>query len=50
MDEQRQEAREGDEWAWGRRKRGLTILEVAAMFPDEASARKWFEKQVWPGR
>ena len=29
-------------------RKGITLLELARMFPDEASAREWFEKQIWP--
>ena len=33
----------------GRTKRtGITVLELARMFPDEDSARRWFEGIVWP--
>lgn len=27
---------------------GLCIVQLSEMFPDEASARKWFEDTVWP--
>lgn len=27
---------------------GISLLELAEMFPDEATARQWFEGQVWP--
>ena len=29
-------------------RRGISLLELAEMFPDEESARKWFEAIVWP--
>lgn len=29
-------------------RRGITLLELAKMFPDEESARKWFEAIIWP--
>ena len=29
-------------------RRGITLLEMAEMFPDEEAARKWFESIVWP--
>ena len=33
----------------GRTERtGITIIELARMFPDEAAARRWFEGVVWP--
>ena len=28
-------------------RRGITLLQLAAMFPDEAAAREWFEQQLW---
>ncbi len=27
---------------------GITLLELARLFPSEAIARKWFEAQMWP--
>ena len=27
---------------------GISVMELAEMFPDEASAVKWFESQIWP--
>lgn len=30
-------------------RKGLTLLQVLAMFPDEDAARTWIEKQRWPG-
>lgn len=27
---------------------GITIMQLASMFPDEVSAQAWFEEQVWP--
>lgn len=29
-------------------RRGISLLELAEMFPDEETARKWFEAIVWP--
>ena len=29
-------------------REGITVLELGEMFPDEDTARKWFEAQVWP--
>ena len=29
-------------------REGISLIELAEMFPDEASATKWFEKQIWP--
>ena len=29
-------------------REGITLLQLAEMFPDENSARDWFEAQVWP--
>ena len=29
-------------------RQGISLLELAEMFPDEESARKWFESRVWP--
>lgn len=28
-------------------RKGITIIELAEMFPDEKSAREWFEKERW---
>ena len=28
---------------------GITLIELAEMFPDEAAARQWFEGILWPG-
>ena len=28
-------------------RQGITLLELAEMFPDEAAARSWFEAQMW---
>ena len=30
-------------------REGITIMQLADMFPDEAAAREWFESQVWAG-
>ena len=30
-------------------RRGITMIDLARMFPDEAAARKWFESILWPG-
>jgi len=27
---------------------GITLMELADLFPDEETARHWFEEQVWP--
>ena len=27
---------------------GMTVMELLAMFPDDAAAERWFEKQRWP--
>lgn len=29
-------------------REGLTVLQVADMFPDEQSAERWFEETLWP--
>ena len=29
-------------------RQGISLLELAAMFPDEPAARKWFEDQIRP--
>ncbi len=29
-------------------REGITVIRLAQMFPDEASARTWFESLVWP--
>ena len=29
-------------------RQGITLLDLAEMFPDETSAREWFEAQIWP--
>ena len=29
-------------------RKGITIIELAEQFPDENSARKWFESIIWP--
>jgi transposase-like protein len=29
-------------------RKGITLLELAEMFPDEESARQWFEDRFWP--
>ncbi|WP_420610081.1 IS1595 family transposase [Candidatus Poriferisodalis sp.] len=31
-------------------RKGITLLELTEMFPDENSARVWFEAQVWTGQ
>ena len=28
-------------------REGITLMQLAGMFPDEAAAREWFESQVW---
>ena len=30
-------------------REGITLMQLADMFPDEAAARTWFEGLVWPG-
>ncbi len=27
---------------------GITLMQLADMFPDEEAARKWFESRIWP--
>ena len=29
-------------------RKGITLMELAEMFPDEESALKWFEERFWP--
>lgn len=29
-------------------RQGVTLIELAEMFPDETAAREWFESRVWP--
>ena len=29
-------------------RNGITMLDLAEMFPDEESARQWFESKMWP--
>ncbi|MCY4497381.1 MAG: IS1595 family transposase [Rhodospirillaceae bacterium] len=29
-------------------REGISLMELGEMFPDEAAARKWFERHVWP--
>ena len=29
-------------------REGLTVIQLLGMFPDDAKAEKWFEKQRWP--
>ena len=29
-------------------REGISIMELCEMFPDEDSAREWFEAQIWP--
>lgn len=29
-------------------RKGITVMQFATMFPDEASARRWFELKFWP--
>ena len=31
-------------------RNGISIIELAGMFPDEQSAREWFEKERWGGQ
>lgn len=30
------------------RREGISLLELARMFPDEDSARRWFKETMWP--
>ena len=29
-------------------RNGITLMQLADMFPDEETARKWFESRIWP--
>ncbi len=29
-------------------RNGITLMQLADMFPDEEAARKWFEARIWP--
>ncbi len=29
-------------------REGITLMQLADMFPDEKAAREWFESQIWP--
>lgn len=29
-------------------RKGITLMQLADMFPDEETARKWFEARLWP--
>ena len=29
-------------------REGISVLQSAGMFPDDASAESWFESQIWP--
>lgn len=29
-------------------REGITLMELCDMFPDESSAREWFETRIWP--
>ncbi|MCY3659654.1 MAG: IS1595 family transposase [Caldilineaceae bacterium] len=29
-------------------RKGITLMELAEMFPDEESAQRWFEERFWP--
>ena len=29
-------------------RKGITVIELGDMFPDEKAARDWFEEQIWP--
>ena len=31
-------------------RKGLSLVEVLKMFPDDATAEKWIEKTRWPNR
>ncbi len=30
-------------------RKGMTVMELTAKFPDNATAERWFEEQRWPG-
>jgi transposase-like protein len=30
------------------KRKGITVLELADMFPDEKTAMRWFEERIWP--
>ena len=34
--------------AWKAHREGVTLIELAELFPDEEAARKWFESRIWP--
>ncbi len=29
-------------------RKGISLMQLAEMFPDEESAREWIEKVIWP--
>ena len=29
-------------------RKGITVIELGDMFPDEEAARAWFERKIWP--
>lgn len=29
-------------------REGITLLELASMFPEEDTSREWFDAQIWP--
>ena len=29
-------------------RKGISVIELSDMFPDEQAARDWFERQIWP--
>ena len=31
-------------------RKGITIVELMRMFPDDETASNWFVEQRWPGR
>ena len=30
------------------KRHGLSLMELVQMFPDDATAERWFEQQRWP--
>ncbi|MDE2763669.1 MAG: IS1595 family transposase [Gemmatimonadota bacterium] len=39
-----------DEGPGKRHRKGISLLELAEMFPDEGAAVKWFERVMWNGK
>ncbi|MDE2761156.1 MAG: IS1595 family transposase [Gemmatimonadota bacterium] len=50
MNRKEREARKGEAGKGPGRpyRKGISLLKLAEMFPDEAAAHKWFERQIWP--